>query len=138
MSYYENESHIETVVIGFESCTTAADDFKHADHLAVAAWYLRHSSEESALAKMRAGLLRFLTFHGVDTQKYNETITLFWLKQVQASLDGIDAELSWGAAVNRVIELLGKSGLILEYYSEELLHSPEAKGAWVTPDLKPL
>ncbi len=135
---YANEAEIEMVVNGFESCSTAADEFKHADHLAVAAWYLRNRSEEAALAKMREGLLHFLTFHGVNKQKYNETITLFWLKLVKASLAGSDAELPWLAAVNRVIGLLGNSGLILEYYSEELLHSPEAKRAWVTPDLKPL
>jgi hypothetical protein len=138
MSLYVNESAIEKIVKGFESCRTAADDFKHADHLAVAAWYLRNSSEAEALEKMRAGLLSFLTFHGVDTQKYHETITVFWLKLVRASLDGTDARLSWSEAVNRVIELLGDPGLIREHYSEELLQSPEAKSSWVTPDLKPV
>jgi hypothetical protein len=138
MSHYENESEIEKIVRGFEWCRTAADDFKHADHLAVAAWYLRHSSEEAALAKMREGLLRFLTYHGKGTQKYNETITLFWLKRVSTSLDRTNAELSWLAAVNSVIESLGNSRLIFEHYSEGLLQSAEAKSSWVAPDLKPL
>ena len=135
---YRAKDEVEAVVHGFESCRTPADAFTHADHLAVAAYYLRGDSEETALVKIREGLLRFLTFHGVGTQKYNETITLFWLKQVNACLNESDPRLSWVGRVNVMLEQLGSSRLVFEYYSEALLESPDAKSGWVEPDLKKL
>ena len=133
---FKDEKQIQAVVAGFESCETKGDDFTHADHLAVAASYLRDNTEEVALRKMRDGLLRFLTFHGEETQKYNETITLFWLKRVGACLTDCDEELSWSERVNYVVEVLGNSRLVSDYYSPELLQSEAAKSSWVEPDLK--
>lgn len=135
---YDNEMAIQAVVEGFETCETAGDGFTHADHLAVGAWYLRYNTELAALEKMRRGLLRFLTYHGEGVQKYNETITLFWLKRVDAYLASLAEELTWYDRVNRMVEALGNSKLVFEYYSPELLQSKEAKGSWVEPDLKPL
>lgn len=135
---YNSEAHIEAVVRGFESCETLGGAFTHADHLAVAAFYLRDSSEQVALGKMREGLLRFLTHYGEGTQKYNETITLFWLKQVRASLEACKRSEEWYCQVNQVVEELGNSRLVFDYYSSELLNSPTAKSSWSEPDLKDL
>lgn len=135
---YHSEAHIEAVVRGFESCQTPGDAFTHADHLAVAAFYLRDGSEQIALVKMREGLLRFLTHHGEGTQKYNETITLFWLKRVSAYLAACEPGEEWCGKVNLMVEELGNARLVFDYYSSELLNSPAAKGCWIGPDLKEL
>ena len=82
--HYQNIDEIEAVVRGFEGCSTGKDDFTHAGHLSVAAWYLHRNTFEQAATRMRAGLFRFLDHHRIGQEKYNETITLFWLKVVNA------------------------------------------------------
>ena len=91
---YDTEEEIEAVVRGFETCTTPGDDFHHREHLVVAVWYLQTLSPSDAVAKMRAGLLRFLEHHGEDTQKYSEEVTVFWIDQVAAKLGEIDPQAS--------------------------------------------
>ena len=146
--HYLDIDEIEAVVRGFEGCSTGKDDFTHAGHLTVAAWYLHNYTFEQATARMRAGLFRFLGHHGVGPEKYNETITLFWLKVVNAfalaqsgSGSGTTKVQDLNAAqfaflINELIQTFGNARLIFDYYSESLIRSPEAKSAWLEPDLK--
>jgi len=82
-----SEHEIESVVRGFETCQTTADQFKHKDHLIVAVWYVHNLGREAALERMREGLLRFIDHHGVDPKKYSEEITRFWIERVAKRLD---------------------------------------------------
>jgi len=146
--HYQNIDEIEAVVRGFEGCSTGKDDFTHAGHLSVAAWYLHRNTFEQAATRMRAGLFRFLDHHRIGQEKYNETITLFWLKVVNAfalaqsgSRGGATKEQGLNAAqlvslANELIQTFGDARLIFDYYSESLIRSPEAKSAWLEPDLK--
>lgn len=138
MDRYQTEHEIEAVIEGFESCRTAGDAFTHRQHLTVAAWYLKTLSEDEALTRMRSGLLRFLTHHGENTMKYNETITLFWLKKVRQCLEDSSSGRSFTEKTNSMLEALASSRMILDHYSEELLNSSTAKSKWVAPNLKPL
>ena len=137
---YGSEDEIEAVVRGFESCTTPPAEFTHASHLVVALCYLRGSrlAVPQAAERMRAGLYRYLAHNGVDRQKYNETITLFWLKRVRGFLDRADAARPLAALANEMLELCGDATLVNDYYSKERLFSEEARKVWVEPDLKPL
>jgi hypothetical protein len=135
---YESLDEIERVVRGFESCRLAPSEFTHPAHLTVAAWYLTRLTVPEAAARMREGLYRFLDHHGVGRGKYNETITLFWVKLVRKFLDGAEMNRSLLDITNEAIELFGGSQLIFDYYSRERVFSEEAKQAWVEPDLKPL
>jgi hypothetical protein len=85
----KSEQEIETVVRGFETCETAADDFKHKDHLVVAVWYVDQLGSEAALQRMREGLIRFLAHHQVDPKKYSEEITRFWIERIAKTLDEV-------------------------------------------------
>ncbi|HEY8188531.1 MAG TPA: hypothetical protein VIF64_20850 [Pyrinomonadaceae bacterium] len=105
--HYRNEQEIEAVVAGFEECTTGKDEFTHLSHLTVAVYYLRNSNPDQALAKMRAGLLRFLDHHGVAGAKYKEQLTHAWINLIQSHLAQMDPDLSLLAAANIVIERLG-------------------------------
>ncbi len=146
--HYQNVDEIEAVVRGFEECSTDKDAFTHAGHLTVAAWYLNNHTPGQAAARMRAGLFRFLDHYGVGQEKYNETITLFWLKVVNAfmiaqggSSRGMTKGQEFAATqfvslVNELIQTVGDARLIFDYYSESLIRSPEAKSAWLEPDLK--
>lgn len=82
-----SEEEIESVVRGFETCQTNADEFKHKDHLVVAVWYVHNFGREVALQRMRDGLLRFLAHHQVDPKKYSEEITSYWIERIAQRLD---------------------------------------------------
>jgi hypothetical protein len=133
-NYYKSQSEIEAVVRGFETCSLGKDEFPHQAHLTVAVWYLTNSSLEQATDRMRAGLYRFLKHHGVGRQKYNETLTVFWMRAISAILKQLSSELSLLEVTNSAIECLTDSELAFECYSREVLMSNEAKQAWVEPD----
>jgi hypothetical protein len=81
-----SEREIESVVHGFETCETAASQFKHRDHLVVAVWYVHNLGSEAALERMREGLLRFIDHHGIDPRKYSEETTRLWIERVTKRL----------------------------------------------------
>ncbi len=136
--YFSSESEIEAVVQGFEKCTTDKDAFTHQSHLTIAVWYLHNSTEEQSIEKIRVGLHRFLDHLGVGQEKYHETVTVFWIKTVRDFLRRLDPGSSLLELTNAVIESLGNSRLVFEYYSKELLGSASARKGWVEPDLKDL
>ena len=138
MDYYQNEEEIRDTVHGFESCTTAKEDFKHCSHLTVAVWYISRLTHEEALNKIRDGLFRFLDHHGVGREKYNETMTIFWIKLVERSIKALDEQTSLVHVTNKVLESLSNPRVVFEYYSEESLKSETARTSWVEPDLKKL
>lgn len=137
-NYYQNEAEIAAVVHGFESCTTSDSGFTHRAHVTVAVWYLSQGTITQSLQKMRASIFRFLDHYHVGHEKYNETLTLFWLKLVRQYLLELDPECSLLEATNALMESLGNSQLVLDYYSPERLWSVEARRAWVNPDRKQL
>jgi hypothetical protein len=103
---YESDEEIEAIVRGFETCTTPGDDFHHREHLVVAIYYLQTLSPRDAVAKMRGALLRFLEFHGEDTKKYSEEVTVFWIEAVASKLEGISADASLAEKCNHAIGAL--------------------------------
>jgi hypothetical protein len=103
MNRYESEDEIEKVVQAFEACDTAADDFHHAQHLAVAVWYLHTMERDAALDRMRAGLLRFLDHHEGDTSKYSETITVFYIDKIIKKMNQIGDEVSIVEKCNSIL-----------------------------------
>lgn len=136
--YYKDVREIEAVVEGFESCSTAKDDFTHRSHLTVAAYYLHISNQPDATQRMRTGLHRFLDYHGVGRAKFHETLTVFWIRTVWAFLRRLDQKLPLLEKTNAVVESLGDSRLVFEYYTEGLLWADETRNGWVAPDLKDL
>jgi hypothetical protein len=133
---YNHIAEIQDVVRRFETCAYRKDEFVHARHLAVAAWYLWTSAPGEALDRMRAMLLQFTAHHGVTG--YHETITRFWLQAVQEQLGSPVTESAFVARVNDLIQRLGSKDLLFRYYSRELVMSDEARRAWIEPDLQDL
>jgi hypothetical protein len=86
---------------------------------------------------MRTGLHRYTKYNNLQAI-YNETITLFWLKLVHHFLDHTDATHSLAERANELLAIYVNSKLPFEYYSRDLIESPEAKHSWIEPDLKPL
>ncbi|MDT5062406.1 MAG: hypothetical protein QOH63_2865 [Acidobacteriota bacterium] len=137
-NHYQSDDEIEGVVRGFEDCTTPDSEFNHHAHLIVALSYLHLSglTVTEAAERMRAGLYRFLDHHGHNRRKYNETITLFWIKLVRSFLDRTNTSRRVADIANEMIEACGNSQLIYSYYSKERLLSDEARKSWIEPDVK--
>ena len=125
------DCEILTLVDRLERCLLSNSDFHHRDHLTVAATYLYAAELEPALDKMRSSLLRFVAHHGGN--RYHETITRFWMLQVEKHLD---RNLCLAEAVENVTTALANKDLVYDYYSRERLASGESKQDWIAPDLK--
>ena len=118
----------------FEAC--AVTKFGHAEHLTVALWYLARLPEAEAQERVRAGLKKLSALDGDG--RYNETLTIFWLRAVAAFVRDADLRLPLPVLRERLVARFPASRVVFDYYSPERLNSPEAKTAWVEPDLKPL
>jgi hypothetical protein len=134
--YFESDDELRSLAESFENCSLPGADFDHRAHLAVAAWYLSSMTVEETTGRMRAGLLRFLAHYEVDPQKYNETITQFWVKRLDKLLSETDSTLPPAERANRAIQLAGNSQVIFDHYTRERLFSEEARTGWVQPDKK--
>lgn len=117
-----------------ERCLLGKEEFHHRDHLAVATAYLYAGDFASTLARMRTSLTRFAAHHGVSGL-YHETLTRFWLLQVEQRLD---RRLALCEAVKKIQEQLADKDLPLRYYSKDVLDSADARMRWIEPDLRPV
>ena len=126
------DSEILTLVDRFERCLLAKDEFHHRDHLTVAVVYLYASDLETAMDRMRASLKRFAAHHGV-TGLYHESLTRFWLLQVEQHMDRSNC---LNRCVGAIQEKLNDKNLAFEFYSRKRIDSKEAKDIWMKPDLK--
>ena len=133
---FRSEEDVREVVYKFESCQYEKDEFPHFRHLAVAAWYLSHYSPQESLARMRENLLRFTRHHGVTA--YHETITQFWLRLVEVRLRSICLDDSLVDRINALVHQLHRKEILFDYYSRECVMSEEARGGWISPDLREL
>jgi hypothetical protein len=134
---YTTESEIKELVRAFEEATVSRDDWKHAEHLVVALYYIVHHDLETATEKMRSGILKLLTTgFSVDLSKempYHETLTIFWMRTVA----GFNASKNGGSLpekVSEMIEIFDKD-YPLRFYSREFLFSDEARARFLPGDL---
>jgi hypothetical protein len=121
------------LVARLENCTLQKEEFHHRDHLAVAAAYLYAGEFSEARERMRASLTRFAAYHGVRGL-YHETLTCFWLQQVEFQLD---RRLPLSESVQKVQAQLADKNLPFLFYSRAVLDSAEARTQWLEPDLQP-
>ena len=122
---------------GFENGTIRREDWRHAEHLTVACYYAFHLDYETALTKMRGGIFNLLNCFGVDLSAempYHETLTVFWMRTIFASMKNQSAA-SLVEYANRILEIGGDKDLPLKFYSRELLFSDEARRNFVAGDL---
>jgi hypothetical protein len=128
------DAEILTLVDRLERCLLAKEEFHHRDHLTVAVVYLYASDLETAMDRMRASLKRFAAHHNV-TGLYHETLTRFWLLQVDQRLDRSEC---LNRSVRAIQEKLNDKNLAFEYYSRGRVESKAARETWLKPDLREL
>lgn len=118
----------------FETQTLSQAEWTHEAHVRVALEYVRAHPADTALERMRAGILALNQAHGVETtptRGYHETLTRVWLELVRLGWEHFgEWEPLWA--------WLQDKSLPLQFYSRERLMSPEARFGWQEPDLGPL
>jgi len=111
-------------------------EWTHAAHFACALWMLTH---RDAVAEMPGLIRAYNEATGVantDTDGYHETIT-------QASLRAARSWLRPGVPLSETLAALlasdhGRSDWLLTHWTKPVLFSPEARRAWLPPNLQPL
>jgi hypothetical protein len=131
-----SDDDIARIAAGVIDRTLPKPEWTHAAHFACALWMLAH---RDAPAEMPALIRAYNEATGVantDTEGYHETIT-------QASLRAAATWLRPGVGLSETLAALlagdhGRSDWLLRYWSKPVLFSPQARRAWVEPDLQPL
>jgi len=121
----------------FESWEIDPQAFDHAAHVRLAYVYLCEAPTEAAAGRMKTALLAFLTHLGGDTSKFHETLTRAWILAV-AHFMGESAPCASAAAFMAANPRLLDSRIMLTHYSAQVLYSPEARQAYVPPDVSPI
>lgn len=115
----------------------AVTEFDHRAHVRLAYGYLTEHDADTAYERMRDALLAFLAHRGIDPSKYHDTLTRAWIKAVRHFMDRTPSAASADAFIDRNPQLLD-SAMMMTHYSAEVLFSPEARAAFVEPDLTPI
>ena len=134
---FGSDEDVLEVVRKFEACDYAPDDFKHRLHLTVALVYILDSSYAEALERMRQSLHRFVAHHKLS-RVYHETLTVFWIRRVQAFVEQSDKARGLTQLANELNDTCADSRIIFDYYTKERLDSDKARWYWLDSDLKPL
>ena len=135
---YKNENEVLELVRAFEDATIPHDDWKHAEHLVVALYYVSRHDVDTAYAKMKNGILNLLeNGFKVDLKKempYHETITLFWMRIVA----DFNSTTNGSSLLDKANEVAYKwdKDYPLKFYSRDLLFSDDARSRYVEPDLE--
>jgi hypothetical protein len=128
----EEDSEIESLVHEFESLTLPYENWTHRAHLAVAIYYVRKLSFQDGLTQIRSRINAYNVACG-DPNGYNETITIMFLRKIASESKHELSAISLHNELAR-LEVICKVDWLYQYYSRDLIWSPEAKKCWVNPD----
>ena len=133
----------EQFLAAFEQLTLPFDQWTHCAHVKVAFLYLSRHPFDLALAKMRAGIKSYNAHNRVPesaTSGYNETTTVAFMRLIAATMSAYAKEFPTSSAdhfCDTHPQLMTRSVLRLFYSPQRRMH-PDAKTAFVEPDLAPL
>lgn len=133
---YETETEITAVVESFERATISREDWRHAEHLTVALYYVSRHDYETSLTKMRDGIFNLLRTFEVDLtmeMPYHETLTVFWLLTISDFADSKN-DCSLLEICNELIEKFDKD-YPLRFYTRERLFSDAARSKFIESDI---
>lgn len=82
-------SRTSQLVERFEQGTLPLAEFRHAEHLRVALWYLLQEQPERAADLIRSGLKRLLERNQLP-RAYSERTTRLWIERIQEFLTSAD------------------------------------------------
>ena len=130
------------LVAAFRSCSLPLQQWTHIAHLRVGAWHVHRYGASAALARLRSGIQRLNDHHGTPnsaTSGYHETITIAYLRLIEAFLSAFDTGVALEERVEALLEgPLAERSVLFRFWSRQLLLSARARAQWVPPDLAPL
>lgn len=138
---YKTATEIENLITSFQNLTLPRSQWSHPAHLTVALWYLIHYPESQAIYEIRAAIQRYNQAMNIATTNnsgYHETLTLFWIYLISSYIKAHPPSNDLLEMTNRLITIYGDKNLILNYYSQDLIMSGEARQNWIKPDLQHL
>ena len=140
--HFSDDAAIERLVRGFMDHALPKQEWTHAAHFAATLWLLRHRPDPAVETQMPTLIRTYNESVGgqnTDTSGYHETITQASIHEARAFLKRQPADLPLHEAVDRLMDSpLGHPDWLLVYWSRAQLFSPQARRAWMEPDLRPL
>lgn len=125
----------------FEECSLTKDQqWTHYGHLRMAYCHLKRYPYGEALDRVRRGIRALNARLGTPERLdhgYHETLTVAWMRLIQATMRGHGA-LDCAEAFFKKQPHLAHSSVVGLFYSDDRLWTWEAKREFVEPDLLPL
>jgi hypothetical protein len=135
---FASDDDVISIGRGVLDRTLPKSAWTHAAHFAAAIWMLRCRPDLDASIALPQAIRAYNESTGVantETSGYHETITQASLRAARAFVRR-DAPMSLLEIVNAVLASpLGRSDWPLAYWTRTRLLSPEARKAWVAPDI---
>ncbi len=113
----------------FEAGTLTKEEWTHAAHLRVAAYYISNFSPLEAGVRIRTGIRHLNECLGGVNDKdsgYHETLTEFWIREVRAHLEAHGPD-----GVETLVQL--PSGLWKRDYASDLPKNRKARREYLRP-----
>lgn len=140
--HFDAETEVHYIGQGLLNCTLPKAQWTHAAHLAAAVWIIAAGEGLEPARDMPDIIRQYNTATGVantETSGYHETITQASLRAVRAFL----SQQAPGTPLHEVCNHLmaspfGDKAWMLRYWTPDTLFSPQARRAWLEPDLAPL
>lgn len=122
----------------FRACTLPKTCWTHAAHIVAAACLIREAGLGPARSDMPALIRAYNDATGVEnsrTSGYHETLTQFFLSEIDAFLEDHEGETVESAVAALLASPIASNDYALRFYEPETLLSPIARRRWIRPDL---
>jgi len=120
----------------FERADLEWSQWTHKMHLRMAWLILGRDGFERGLSRLREGIQRYNNANGRPTS-YHETMTVAWARLVYHAMRACAPERDSLSFLEAHPELT-ESHALRRYFRAETLGSPQARAAWVEPDVAAL
>jgi len=130
------EDEIDDFLAAFESGTLPKERWTHSAHLLTGASYVHRLGQASAINHMRHNVRRYNEAVGgknTETSGYHETITVFWIKVLDALLLHAQPIGRVEFAALAVERYTSQRDLFRRFYDFDIVASTEARAAWIPP-----
>lgn len=130
-----DEASIDALVRGFEGGTWPGKEWKHRQHVILAACYVLEGDD--ALEKLRTRIPLYNVSQGGENTEdsgYHETLTVFWYWLIRGFVESLPAGLTRVQIVQRAVhEFAGQRDIFQRYYDFDVVKSREARARWIPP-----